>query len=409
MTNYWMPTSLIGWIDVDRDQAEQVKEMLGLLKEPESLDPHGILPLQILLSNRLFPGMSTQHTRARYVLFAAWHAERLARLPPSEATPSRLKEDERALMRSLLDNSDPNDGVFGRRRPNVQTLPTSVYWTALQTWEIVPDDLTIWNVHAFQASSHRERSLVQRSDDSPRIERRHLVLPRDFPSEPPGFPGTGQHIGMTRDEADYLRDRVAASARSKGTLLASVFVRTRLAAEHYPFPWSADPEAGGEALEDARRFSELIHPARLMYTKLLVQEARKRGTPCDDICASLERDYARWRAEIEGEVEALRKWKATRLPVMLNDPDLRLSATRRRFVACAVDAAASDPDGCWTSEDLAQKVRGIEKAVKGEHARLLDGAPFKRWLKRPARVASSRLDYRWRNVKRFAADLEEAR
>ena len=50
----------------------------GRFNAPEALDPHGILLLQIALSDRLFPGMSTQHTRTRYVLFCGWHLDRLA-------------------------------------------------------------------------------------------------------------------------------------------------------------------------------------------------------------------------------------------------------------------------------------------------------------------------------------------
>lgn len=48
----WQAASSFGWVDVDRDQAKQVRDLLGLFKAPEALDPHGILPLQIALSDR---------------------------------------------------------------------------------------------------------------------------------------------------------------------------------------------------------------------------------------------------------------------------------------------------------------------------------------------------------------------
>jgi hypothetical protein len=109
----------------------------------------------------------------------------------------------------------------------------------------------------------------------------------------------------------------------------------------------------------------------------------------------LERDFEAWRSEVDGEIAELRSWANERLPVLLNCPDVRLADKRQRFIRCAVEAAVTHPDGCWTSDELGRKIRDIEVAVKGRHARLQPGAPFERWLKQPSRIASGRLDYRW--------------
>lgn len=412
MTITWTPASSVGWVDLDRDEAERVKELLGLFKAPEAIDPHGILPLQIALSDRLFPGMSTQHTRARYVFFTAWHAQRLAALSGRQIRVGRLRLEELELMRSLLANDDPNDGVFGRRtRDKTQTLPCGVYWSALQAWEIVPVFLTLSDVQQFQAVTRSRQSRVQRSDDAAHIEKSIKLLPDDFPEMPSGFPASDQHIRLRTDEAEYLCDRVAASSASKGTLLATVFVRTDLAGDQHEFPWSADPDAGGEALNDARRFSELIHPARLMYSKSLVNDGRGRSMKLEDIAKQLDDEFVEWREEIDSEIGALRDWAKSRLPILLDDPSIRLSVARKHFIKSAVDLTAAEPDRCWSgdqSEALEREVRAIEVAVKRQHARLVPGPPFERWLKQPAPIAAKRLDYRWGNVQRFARDIEEA-
>ena len=277
---------------MDRAEAQRVRELLGLFKSPEAIDPHGILPLQIALSDRLFPGMSTQHTRARYVLFAAWHAQRLVHHGGRQSTTKRLRDEELELMRSLLDGDD-RVGVFGRRkREQTQTLPTSIYWSALQRWGIVSPELALGEVHQATNALRSARAVLQPSDDDSGIPARRgeRILPADFPLEPGGFPATDQRIEMRIEEADYLIERITASCPD--SFLRVVFSRPELA--NGALPWSNDPDAGGQDLVDARCFSELIHPARLMYTKLLVEDARKRGRHLDDIQSDLDSEFASW-------------------------------------------------------------------------------------------------------------------
>jgi hypothetical protein len=407
----WKPESSIGWIDVDRAEAQRVRELLGLFRAPEALDPHGILPLQIALSDRLFPGVSTQHTRARYIFSTAWHAERLAQYRGKQSAANRLRDDELRLMRSLLEGDD-TVGVFGKRkRENTQTLPSGVYWSALQRWGIVPLDVSLWEVGQAAETVRGTRNKNQRSDDDAGVFDRtgDRLLPTDFPEEPEGFPDQ-QQIEVTATEADYLIDRIAASCR--GSFLPAVVEDRRTSSVDEvladgALPWSIDPDAGGQALVDARRFSELIHPARLMYTKLLVADARKKGWALDDIANTLDRDYVLWRQEIDGEVAALQQWASGRLDALLRDPAIHLSSARRKFIKSAIALTAADPDGCWESKDLGHLVRSVEVAVKKQHARLRPGPPFERWLKRPTLIASGRMDYRWGNVQRLVEDLEQ--
>ena len=402
----WHPASSFGWIDIDRDEAKRVREMLGLFTTPEAIDPHGILPLQIALSERLFPGMSTQHTRARYVMFAAWHAQRLAVHRSARTPHEQLRVDEVGLMRSLLDSTD-NAGVFGRRnREKTKTLPTSVYWGLLQKWKIIAPDLTIADIGSQIDTARARRERGQRSDDAetwadPRLT---AVLPTEFPPPPDGFPFSDQTLQLTTAEVDYLRDRVAASC--KQSFLHEVFSTPELATGEHP--WSIDPDRGGQDLVDARCFSELIHPARLLYTKLLVADARKLGRDLGDIDEAITRDFAQWRQDCDHRTSTLQRWADSRLVPLLSEPDVRLSGTRKTFIETAIRLTAADPNGCLESKELERRVRSIERDVKRNTARLRDGEPFRRWVKNPTRLASRRLDYRWSNVCRFVDDLNEA-
>lgn len=400
----WQPSSSFGWIDVDRDEAKRVRELLGLFKAPEAIDPHGILPLQLAISDSLFPGMSTQHTRARYVFFAAWHAQRLAADTSNRSPYESLRVDELDLMRSLLDSED-RGGVFGKRsRETTKTLPTGVYWTSLQRWGLIPPDMSIADVRPRMQANARYNSTAQFSDDALGSTSGRL-LPVDCPKAPNGFPTRNQTLAMTQEEADYFIDRVTATC--PGSFLARVMSQPALAEGLRP--WSVDPDVGGQPLVDARCFSELIHPARLMYAKLLATDARKAGVNLDDLEAAIDADVDEWLDECDGRQPELERWSSTRLPILLNDPQIRLSGARRAFISSAVRIAAIDLESAIGSDELEQQVRRIELTVKRRQgARLTPGEPFRRWLKQPSRIASARLDYRWPNVQSFVRDMDRA-
>ncbi|BAN04383.1 hypothetical protein YM304_40690 [Ilumatobacter coccineus YM16-304] len=402
----WEPDSSVGWIDVDRDEARRVREMLGMLTAPEAVDPHGILPILIALSDRLFPGVTTQHTRAKYVLFCGWHLQRIAATGGSASLSARLRHDELELMRSLLD-SDDHRGLFGRRsRENIRTTPISVYWSTLDRWGLIPNGFRLDDLSAL-APGVSSGHAAQLSDDARLMAESKAVgiLPSDFPPSSAGFPGADQELGLTREQADYLVDRVAATCG--GTALHAALTDERL--RHGRRPWSVDETIGGQAMTDARCFSELIHPARLAYTKLLIDDARSaEGLELGDMETQLNDSFAAWRDETDSRLDQLREWAGEPLDRLLADPEIRLEPRRRRFVRSAIDRVVADPDGCLDDPELHRLVRGIEGALKKNKARLGGGEPFRRWMKQPTMLASNRLDYRWGRVRGFADDIAEA-
>ena len=63
--------SALGWIDFSSDERAKVKQVLAALNEPGTLDELGIGQLRDAFANRLFPGMSTIQTRAKYFVTIA--------------------------------------------------------------------------------------------------------------------------------------------------------------------------------------------------------------------------------------------------------------------------------------------------------------------------------------------------
>ncbi len=130
-----MPSS-ISWLDGSRAEQQQVRELLRLGRDSESRDELGIGQVRDAFSDRLFPGTSTLHTRARYLLIVPWCHEYAARQKSRVALAERVDRVERRLIGTLLKQGKP-PGMHGARTgPHVKALPTVLYWGALREYGI---------------------------------------------------------------------------------------------------------------------------------------------------------------------------------------------------------------------------------------------------------------------------------
>ena len=115
-----------------------MREIGNLFAQSESRDELGIGQVRDAFSDSLFPGTSTLHTRARYLLFVPWCFIKAAANGSSGARGERRVEDnERALIAGLLELG-ATDGLIGRLAGvAVKTLPSTLYWGALRQYGIL--------------------------------------------------------------------------------------------------------------------------------------------------------------------------------------------------------------------------------------------------------------------------------
>jgi len=66
-----MPSSF-KWVDFAEDDRQKMMEILHLFGEKEIREELGIGTVRDAFSDILFPGTSTLHTRAKYMLFVPW-------------------------------------------------------------------------------------------------------------------------------------------------------------------------------------------------------------------------------------------------------------------------------------------------------------------------------------------------
>src|SRR3954462_13266767 len=130
--------STIAWLDASRDEQRRMREVINLFTQSESRDELGIGQVRDSFSDRLFPGTSTLHTRARYVLLIPWCYREAARLANSgEDLLRRADKIERKLIVALND-AGAHDGLIGRQvLAKLKTLPSALYWSALSQWGVL--------------------------------------------------------------------------------------------------------------------------------------------------------------------------------------------------------------------------------------------------------------------------------
>jgi hypothetical protein len=66
-----MPSTL-AWLDHSEVQRRRMMEVIGLFREKGTVDDLGLGSIRDTFSELLFPGTSTLHTRAKYLLFVPW-------------------------------------------------------------------------------------------------------------------------------------------------------------------------------------------------------------------------------------------------------------------------------------------------------------------------------------------------
>jgi hypothetical protein len=96
--------------------------------------------------------------------------------------------------------------------------------------------------------------------------------PKDFPKE--------CSLTLTRDEAEYLTERIRLSPVCSGSLLAEL-VAHRQRYGDVPFAWqhkhcTALPPKLRELLDHSQNFSEVMHGASLLYNLILAEQAHRK-------------------------------------------------------------------------------------------------------------------------------------
>lgn len=382
--------SQLSWLDSSRAEQQRMRELLNMFSEQESRDELGIGQIRDAFGDLLFPGTSTLHTRARYLLIVPWCVQHAARRAHRDQAVE-LDRIERTVI-SALQAANATEGLIGRRASTgVKTLPSTIYASALRRYGI---------------DKGPEQSAVADDPEAEELTNRYTGRwPATLPQPPSGFPDTIGSLHLAAHEAAWLRERVMTS--EPGSLLAHLLQPGHRPEPDTTAPWwvatVADaPERVRTDLEYARRFSTCLHGAALLYNLLVADAYETAGntTVKPPGYRALLDDWA-------DRMETVEPWDRTDMwsRLLTVNPRIATNVRARLFVETWLDLVlAGRTKGAADDVQLRDLVARREKAVKKTQSRLVNSKLLRSWT---GASGTRQLVYRWPQVRRMLADIHD--
>ncbi len=280
----------IGWIDFSPEHRERVAAVLDLLKPEGVVDELGIGSIRDAFADRMFPGISTIQTRAKYFFIIPYILYDYQLLSPArqrnKSAEKYLEEQEFEVMWELADKYDHKDGcgVIGisKYRPDkIMRRPSAIYWNGLSVFGLINSGGL--GVSSFLRSRIESMetlvSEIAQGDDTARDDAEvdytnqfNLKLPydRNWHSD--------LTLDLTREEADILSHRIREAGR--GMLISELLANKDLLKSFQQIDAFADfakinitaenfDKDCREMLILAHDFSEILYGAHIAYNCLL--------------------------------------------------------------------------------------------------------------------------------------------
>jgi hypothetical protein len=394
--------SLLAWLDYSEEDHRRMRELVALFAQEESRDELGIGAIRDAFSDRLFPGVSVIQTRARYLLFVPWiyRAAEQRGLTGAQLR-ARAEAQERRLVETLRRGGDLA-GLIGRvAGPGVKILPSTIYWTGLQTYGIARHPGTF-------DQAIRSLVAVRHLDEADELaERVPSLWHPTLPPAPPGFfDFESDTFAVQLDEASFLVERIV--DRVPDSLHAHLLLHRMRLAGDAAAPWLLPtlrqlPEELRGALEHARLFSLAMHGAALLYNLLLARRGAELGYDgMDDHADHYEDQLANWWGEVAPD-PGVHDWDRTDFwrTVRASNPNVtpRTVAWVDSWLDGVVDGTAAI---AATDTGLASLVSDRERRLKGSKSRLVNDRLLAAWN---GSAGTARLLYRWPTVRTQLLDL----
>ncbi|MPY12096.1 DUF6361 family protein [Arthrobacter bussei] len=404
--------STFAWLAVDAEQRRRMMEAVELFRDQGTIDDLGIGAIRDGISDTLFPGTSTLHTRLRYVLFVPWLLSIASQKGTAELMDWAFHDGEREFIDSLKRGmGDAKEGIIGRRAGrNLQRVPSAMYWGALTSWGIAEPGLSVGDYF---------RRCVLRRDQlraAPRQEDGDTPIALTPTGIVPGLPHQPQDLlnsatfDLRQEEATFLAETITRSCA--GSLLAHLVHQRPAtwtdAASAPAYLWDSEvrrdlPPDLLDLVDLAERFSLVIQGANLLYNLLLAEATSgNAGRYQGDAIEDYRQKLTTWADSVNG-IRPLDAADHHAIGLLMTNRRRAFTLPTQRFLTSWFDLARAPhdiPDG-----DLARRlVRERESAVKGGRARLRPG----NWKALDAWGGSSginRLEFRWIYARRHLQDI----
>jgi hypothetical protein len=366
-----------------------------LFSQTESRDELGIGQIRDAFSDLLFPGTSVVQTRARYFLFIPWcYTAGTARGTTGSQNQTRGEIQERRLIKALLDaRLEDATGLIGSRvGPSVKNLPSTIYWSGMQTYGIrafggAIGELPLATGLAEGATELSDRAVTEWDPGTPQA--------------PEGFPWEMRDgFRLTSGEAEWLRGRMVAAAPD--SLLAFLLERGTLLGDDVHYPWQAVAPGRFEEVDHADWFSSVMQGAPLLYNLLVAEKYVAAGlTRFEDPVGTYRERLSRWEIDFvnayRGELD---RWDIERMWSITSSANPNIDPRAERFVESWI-AGIRSSSSLADDQALRRLIRSREER-KGNQSRLLNEKMLATWS---GAAGVGRLAFRWGTVRVLVNDI----
>lgn len=394
--------SAFGWVDFAEEDRQRMVDVIGLFHEQDTRDELGLGSVRDAFANLLFPGTSTIQTRAKYMLLVPWiYLRHERRQTPSKDIARKARGDELNLIGLLLESGD-TEGVIGKdARSKLQRLPSSIYWSGLRTWGIRLFPGSQSQYHRYLDAFYRRRKQYVHLES----EGEPMALPvgenwaPGLPAPPDGFPRQAS-LTLTKEEAEYLHDKIMAYCGK--SLLA--FLVDQTAPAEVAFAWMHPdverfPARLQDQVEQARRFSEVMHGAALLYNLML---GERSGS--EEVVTDYRDKFVRWSKTMQTRRSAFTDRPLRHFWDTVQSEGAKIPLRALRFVERWINLVLTSRDvAALTTDDTARRViHEREVALKRGRARLENKRALELWS---GAAGASQLNYRWPVVNTICNDI----
>jgi hypothetical protein len=407
-----MPSTL-SWIDYDSEAQQRAQRILALFKERDTRDELGFGPIRDAISDTLFPGTSTIHTRLRYMLLVPWGYLELER---RRVTSHKIRDYSRwhqlKLATSLKQNAPGELGVIGGDvGDKLKTLPSAIYWAGLGRWGLRVYPGTEGQYQHAADDIYRRRknakvsanAAIEHGDDVGGLWEigAHSFHP-GFPVIPANFP-ENETFKLTKSEARYLQERIRQSVGDSllSDLLADPVKVNVDAPWQHPQLANFRPEHR-ELLWHGQHFSTIAYSAAVLYNQML---AEIRG---DEELLAKHRELGQtWLGELDREIDNFEHW-ASDLPAFWQSVENRghvIGPRTMAFVEQWIKMLLQYRESIFNQSAAKVLIRNREIEKKRRNSRFTNARVLDQWGGRSGLV---RLVYRWPIVQSYLADMAEA-
>lgn len=399
----------IGWLTASSAEIARARGVIQALRQPGVIDELGFLMLNGAFAERLYPGVTTIMTRARYLVFIPAiysYIEQSGRGVNRDV--DKLARDLQFDLRNALEKNEQN--FLGKERGrDLARTPANVYWTSLGVLGVATRRISEGTYQRqiaqglFERRTYRDDDDAAHSDESEALWTGDLRLSHVMPGGT--FPASTS-FRLRRSEAVFLESRYAGLRPGGNEMLVTTMVRLgrRLGPDVLAgmrFPWDVpDVSAPVDAiLQHARRLSLLARGATLQYYRMLLE---KRGADDPGVADAFEAWWGAVRPDLES-------WDLNAFFGMLALWNAGRGLKDRRFIEGWVTRALQLPSASAVLHDRSARhlIGSREKEVRPGKERLRVKRHLDSW-RAPERLRVDDhhyMDYRHSVGKQIAADI----